>query len=165
MRGVDPSGHGLIVRSVPQPSASALLLYDADCGFCRWAVAQVLRCDPAKRLRPLQIQSVDGQRLLAVLDPAQRLASWHLVTADGCLFSGGAAAAPLLRLLPRGRFLASLCSASPRMTDRVYFWVARHRTGLGRFVSTRARMRANALVERREQDGQGLPVPENVRPC
>jgi predicted DCC family thiol-disulfide oxidoreductase YuxK len=154
-----------MVHSMPQPSASALLLYDADCGFCRWAVAQALRFDRARRLRPLQIQSVDGQGLLAALDPAERLASWHLVTADGCLFSGGAAAAPLLRLLPRGAFLASLFSASPRTTDRVYFWVARHRTDLGRFVSTRARMRANTLVERREQEGQGLPLPENVRPC
>ena len=153
-----------MVRSMRQPGVSALL-YDADCGFCRWAVAKVLRWDRARRLRPLQIQSVDGQHLLADLDPAQRLASWHLVTAEGCLFSGGAAAAPLLRLLPRGRFLAQLCSASPRTTDRVYFWVARHRIGLGRFVSTRARMRANTLVERRESEGQGLRVPENVRPC
>ena len=48
----------------------AVLLYDASCGFCRWAVAQVLRRDRALRLRPVRIQSEEGERLSAVLDPA-----------------------------------------------------------------------------------------------
>jgi predicted DCC family thiol-disulfide oxidoreductase YuxK len=148
-----------------QTGRRAVLLYDASCGFCRWAVAQVLRWDRAVRLRPLGIQSEEGERLLAVLDPAERLASWHLVTADGCLYSAGAAAAPLLRLLPCGQLCALLCSLSPGLTDRVYWWVARHRTGIGRFVPKGAKRRAFAEVERRQRLGAADPAPENVRPC
>jgi predicted DCC family thiol-disulfide oxidoreductase YuxK len=149
----------------PRTGRRSVLLYDASCGFCRWAVAQVLRWDRAVRLRPLGIQSEEGQRLLAVLDPADRLASWHLVTADGCLYSAGAAAAPLMRLLPCGRPGALVCSVSPGLTNRVYRWVARHRTGIGRFVPSGARQRAFGELERRERAGAEQPAPENVRPC
>ena len=40
------------------------------------------------------------------------MASWHLVV-DGDVYSGGAAAAPLLRLLPGGRPLAPSWPRSP----------------------------------------------------
>jgi predicted DCC family thiol-disulfide oxidoreductase YuxK len=113
----------------------------------------------------LGIKSEEAERLLAVLDPAERLASWHLVTADGCLYSAGAAAAPLMRLLPLGRPVALLLSLSPGLTDRVYRWVARHRAGIGRFVSKGATRRAFVEVERRERAGAEDPAPENVRPC
>jgi predicted DCC family thiol-disulfide oxidoreductase YuxK len=149
----------------PQTDRRSVLLYDASCGFCRWAAAQVLRCDRADRLRPLGIQSEEGQRLLAVLDPAERLASWHLVTADGCLYSAGAAVVPLLRLLPRGQLGVRLFSLSPGLTDLVYRWVARHRAGIGRFVPTGAKQRAFEELGRRERAGAVDPSPENVRPC
>jgi predicted DCC family thiol-disulfide oxidoreductase YuxK len=128
-----------------------VLLYDASCGFCRWGVAQVLRRDRLARLRPLGIQSEEGDRLLAVLEPAERLASWHLVTADGCLYSGGAAVVPLLRLLPASRPAVLLFSLSPGLTDRAYRWVARHRNGVGRLVPSRAKSRAFIELERRER--------------
>jgi predicted DCC family thiol-disulfide oxidoreductase YuxK len=149
----------------PQTSRRSVLLYDADCGFCRWAVAQVLRRDRAIRLRPVGIQSEEGERLLAVLDPAERLASWHLLTADGCLYSAGAAAVPLLRLLPGGQLGVRLFSLSPGLADRVYRWVARHRAGFGRFVPSGAKRRAFKELERRERAGAEDPAPENVRPC
>jgi predicted DCC family thiol-disulfide oxidoreductase YuxK len=164
-------GSGVQSRVKPRASMPAqtgrrsVLLYDASCGLCRWAVAQVLRWDRAVRLRPLGIQSEEGERLLAVLDPAERLLSWHLVTADGCLYSAGAAAAPLLRLLPCGQPGVLLCSLSPGLTDRVYRWVARHRTGIGRFVPRGAVRRAFVEVERRERAGAEDPAPENIRPC
>lgn len=43
------------------------VLYDCDCGFCRWSVGRLLAWDRAGRLRPLAIQSPEGQRLLADL--------------------------------------------------------------------------------------------------
>jgi predicted DCC family thiol-disulfide oxidoreductase YuxK len=81
------------------------------------------------------------------------------------LYSGGAAAAPLLRLLPRGRPGVLLVSLSPALTERAYRWVARHRTGIGRFVPSGSRSRAFLEVERRERAGAEDPAPENVRPC
>ena len=96
----------------------AIVLYDLDCGFCRWALAKVLAWDRTGRLRPVPIQSGEGQRLLGGVPEDERLASWHLVTADGELSSAGAAVPPLLRLLPRGAPLASLAERAPGAVER-----------------------------------------------
>ena len=83
------------------------VLYDHDCGFCRWSVGRLLAWDRAGRVRPLAIQSAEGQRLLADLTPEQRLASAHAVDAAGRRASGGDALAPIaaatLRHLPKTR--------------------------------------------------------------
>jgi predicted DCC family thiol-disulfide oxidoreductase YuxK len=105
----------------------SVVLYDRDCGFCRWSADRILAWDRARRLRAVAIQSVEGARLLAALDPDARLGSWHLVDADGRLHSGGAAAEPLARLLPGGQPLASLFAVFPGLTARAYTFVARHR--------------------------------------
>lgn len=66
------------------------------------------------------------------MDEERKLASWHLVTADGKVYSAGAAFPPLLRLLPGGRPLAALTAAFPRLTERGYQHVARTRGPLPR---------------------------------
>jgi predicted DCC family thiol-disulfide oxidoreductase YuxK len=104
-----------------------LVLYDEDCGFCRWSLDRLLRWDRRGRLRAAPIQSPEGDRLLADLDEHDRLASWHLVTPDGRRYSGGAAAGPMARLLPAGAPVAFLAETFPRSTDRLYRWVARNR--------------------------------------
>ena len=81
--------------------SEAVLFYDADCGFCRWAIDKLLAWDRAGRLRPAALQGPEADRLLPGLSEETRMASWHLVV-DGDVYSGGAAAAPLLRLLPGG---------------------------------------------------------------
>ena len=106
---------------------SAVVLYDEDCGFCKWSLDKILTWDRAKRVRPVAIQSEEGDRLLAGVAPGARLDSWHLVTNDGRLFSAGAAAAPLARLLPGGRPLAAVFDAFPHLTERAYTFVARRR--------------------------------------
>jgi predicted DCC family thiol-disulfide oxidoreductase YuxK len=115
-----------------------VVLYDEDCGFCRWSLDRLLRSDRDGRLRPVPIQSEEGDRLLADLREEERLASWHLVTPDGRRHSGGAAAAPLARLLPAGAPVAFLADTFPRTTDRLYRWVARHRDELGRRLGEHA---------------------------
>jgi predicted DCC family thiol-disulfide oxidoreductase YuxK len=111
----------------------AKVLYDRDCGFCRWALDRVLAWDRG-RLRPVEIQSEEGQRLLATLPEEERLASWHLVTPAGELRSAGAAAAPLAVLLPGGRPLAAGFRRFPRTTERAYRWVAAHRDLMARLL-------------------------------
>jgi predicted DCC family thiol-disulfide oxidoreductase YuxK len=128
--------------------AGATVLYDRDCGFCRWAVAKLLAWDRRGRLRAVAIQSPEGQALLADLAPEERLASAHAIDAAGQRYDGGAAAAPVVRLLPGGRPLAAALAAFPDATDRAYRWVARHRTPLGRLVPERAKRRAAATLER-----------------
>ncbi len=113
----------------------AVVLYDRDCGFCRWALDKVLAWDRG-RLRPVEIQSEEGQALLAAagVREAARLESWHLALPSGELRSAGGAAAPLAELLPGGRPAAAAFRRFPKLTERSYRWVAGHRELLARIL-------------------------------
>ena len=117
----------------------ATVLYDADCGFCRWSMDKILWWDRRKRLRPIPLQSTEADTLLPPgMDRRARMGSWHLVTDDGRLFSAGAAAAPLFRLLPGGRPVAAVATTFPRTTQRAYRWVTNHRDRLAKLVGAKA---------------------------
>jgi predicted DCC family thiol-disulfide oxidoreductase YuxK len=122
------------------------LLYDADCGFCKWTVSALLVWDRHERLAPCAIQSVHAQSLLSDLSPEQRLASVHLILPDGERLSAGSVAAPLLRLLPAGTILALVIARMPAPTNRAYEWVARNRTQLSRAVPSAVKRRASERV-------------------
>jgi predicted DCC family thiol-disulfide oxidoreductase YuxK len=111
-----------------------VILYDRDCGFCKWSLDKVLLWDRRGRLRAVAIQSAEGERLLTEMDPERRLDSWHLAGPGGTVTSAGAAAAPLARLLPGGMPLAFLFGRFPRATERAYRWVAEHRGSLARLL-------------------------------
>jgi predicted DCC family thiol-disulfide oxidoreductase YuxK len=112
----------------------SVVLYDQDCGFCKWSLEKILAWDRSKRLRAVPIQSEDGERLLAVVDPEVRLDSWHLVSDEGKLFSGGAVAEPLARILPWGRPLAAVFGAFPGLTEGAYRYIAGHRNHWARLL-------------------------------
>jgi predicted DCC family thiol-disulfide oxidoreductase YuxK len=126
-----------------------LVLYDGDCGLCKWLLAWLLRWDRDGRLRPVALQSPEAAALLADLQPAERMASWHLVPPDGTRVSAGAALSPLLRLLPGGRLPAAALGRFPRLTSAGYRWVAAHRVGISRFVPRGSKSRAAELVATR----------------
>ncbi len=117
-----------------------VLLYDGDCGLCRWSAATLLRWDRRERIRAIALQDPEADRLLAGMDPDERMASWHLVGPSGLVRSAGAAVGPLLRLLPGGRPLAVLAKTFPRSTDRAYRFVAGHR---GRFGALAGQQRCS----------------------
>jgi predicted DCC family thiol-disulfide oxidoreductase YuxK len=125
------------------------ILYDSDCGFCRWSLGKVLAWDRRRVLRPVAIDSPEGARLLSEMPVEQRLASWHLVDEEGRVRSAGAAFPPLLRLLPGGRPLAALTARSPKLTDRVYRWVAGNRSRWGKLVTDGAKRRADRRIAER----------------
>jgi predicted DCC family thiol-disulfide oxidoreductase YuxK len=116
-----PKPHTLSV--VPR----AALLFNGRCGFCRRSVERILRWDRHGRLRPVALQDPEADELLGGMDEERKMASWHLVTADGTVYSAGAAFTPLLRLLPGGRPLAALTATFPGLTERAYRHVARTR--------------------------------------
>jgi predicted DCC family thiol-disulfide oxidoreductase YuxK len=87
----------------------------------------ILAWDRTQSLHAVPIQSDEGQRLLDGIDPEARLDSWHLVSPDGRLFSAGAAAEPLARILPGGRPLAACFRAFPGPTESAYRYIAGHR--------------------------------------
>lgn len=126
------------------------VLYDADCGFCKWMLSGLLRWDRAGTLRPLALQRPEAQALLADLPAAERMASWHLISPGGERRSGGAAIPRLVELLPGGRLPAAGFDRVPGLTDRGYRWVAGHRVELSRFVPARAKRGAAVYVRRRE---------------
>jgi predicted DCC family thiol-disulfide oxidoreductase YuxK len=144
----------MIPTDIPRDPNRWLVLYDRDCGFCRWSLAQLLALDRRRRLRPLALGSAQADALLAELTPAQRAASWHLVSPAGRRWSAGAAAPPLLRQLPGGRLPAALLARFPNTTERTYRWVAAHRSSLGRLLSARARRRADERIADRERAAQ-----------
>jgi predicted DCC family thiol-disulfide oxidoreductase YuxK len=135
----------------------ATVIYDADCGFCKWCLALILRWDRGGALRPLPLGTSEADHVLAGLTVAERNASWHLVFDDRRFsagaaptgpvrFSAGAALAPVLALLPGGGVPAALVARIPRLTERGYRWVADHRGLLGRFVPARARRWADRVI-------------------
>ena len=131
-----------------------IVLYDDDCGLCKWLLAGLLAWDRDRRLRPLALQSPEAGELVADLTPEQRMASWHLIVPAGERFSAGAALPPLLAQLPGGRLPANATARMPALAERGYRWVADHRAGLSRLVPAAARRRAAAHVHRREHEGR-----------
>jgi predicted DCC family thiol-disulfide oxidoreductase YuxK len=114
-------------------------------------MAKVLAFDRDGRLRPLALQSPAADALLGGMEEGRKMASWHLAGPGGELHSGGAAFAPLMRLLPRGgRALAAVFARFPRASDRLYLAVADRRGALGRLLGEGPRARARRTVEGRE---------------
>jgi len=125
------------------------ILYDADCGLCRWTLAKVLAWDRRRVLRPVALQDPEARRVLGEMTEEEKMASWHLVGPDGGVTSGGAAFVPLGRLLPGARPFSALAGRFPRAADRAYRLVADHRSGLGRLVTRGAAARARRRIEER----------------
>jgi predicted DCC family thiol-disulfide oxidoreductase YuxK len=124
---------GAVLTAVP-PKPQRVVLYDDDCAFCKWSLDKILAWDRRHRLRPVAIQSDEGQGLLANVPESERLDSWHLVLPSGEVRSAGAAAAPLAELLPAGRPLAFLLRSFPNLTDRAYRRVAANRNRFARWL-------------------------------
>ncbi len=131
-------------------SGRAVILYDADCGFCKWSLAKLLAWDRGRQLRPVALQSAEASALLPEMDEEQRMASSHLVSGGGEVRSGGAAAAPMLRLLPGGGPLAALADAVPSgLVERGYRLVAGNRDRIGPLIGSEARVRAERRISER----------------
>jgi predicted DCC family thiol-disulfide oxidoreductase YuxK len=141
----------------------SLVLYDADCGFCMWLLARLLRWDRARLLQPLALQRPEAGELLAPLAPAERMASWHLIAPGGERRSAGAALAPLLRLLPGGRAAAAAFARFPASAERGYRWSAEHRATLSKLIPAGAKRRAGERVRGRER-ALGAPTPTAAGP-
>ena len=122
------------------------VLYDNDCGFCRWTLAMLLRRDRERRLLPLPIQSPEGERLLAAMSEPERLRSAHVVTPDGRVWSGGEGVAPIAgELVGSGAARAARALRLPLRAG--YRVVASNRTRLSKLMPPGARDAATAEIE------------------
>ena len=127
------------------------VLYDADCGFCRWCLGVLLTLDRDKRVKPLALGTPEADRLLDPMPREEQFASWHIVDPRGRVRSAGAALPTALRLIPGGHLPADVAQRLPGPSERGYAWVAGHRSALGRLVGSRARARADARIAERER--------------
>lgn len=118
--------------------SKATLLYDADCGFCRWTAERIRRWDRRGAIRLLPIQSTEGAALLGDMDHERKMASWHLVEEDGAVRSAGAGVGPLFSLLPGGAPFSFVARIFPKNTDRLYRLLAGNRERLGRMLGEQA---------------------------
>ncbi len=132
-----------------------IVLYDGECGFCKVSLAVLLSWDRAHRLDPVSIQSARGDELLAGMAQQDRLASWHLIDAEGTLYSGGAGIGVIFGALPFSSPAARVASQFERATSRAYEWVAAHRVLLGRPLRARERAWASRVIADRERPVSG----------
>ncbi|MEJ7876389.1 MAG: DCC1-like thiol-disulfide oxidoreductase family protein [Solirubrobacterales bacterium] len=125
-------------------NTEATVLYDEDCGFCKWSLDKILAWDRLHELQPMPIQSEEGQRLLADVPVAQRLDSWHLVDSAGEVHSAGAGFGTLFDILPGASPLAVGVRKFPHATECAYRAVADNRTRLAKLL----RIDASCAVRR-----------------
>ena len=131
------------------------ILYDADCGFCRWSVARLLQLDSDKVLQPLTIQSTEGQILLASVPEAERLESAHCVDAAGKVTSGGDAFAVVAEQIPGLRLTAGPARAVPGLIRGGYRLVADNRSLASRWMTpTRLAWADTVISERLFEDAE-----------
>jgi predicted DCC family thiol-disulfide oxidoreductase YuxK len=121
------------------------LLYDRDCGFCRWSLGKVLAWDRRRRIRPVSLQSKEADELLGGMGEERRMGSWHLVDDQG-VHSAGAGFAPMLRLLPGATPLSALARRMPDATERGYRFVSSRRSLWGKLVTDGAKRRADRRI-------------------
>ena len=114
------------------------VLYDEDCGFCRWSADELRAWDRRRGLTFVSIQNPRGAELLHAVPVAERLDSMHAVTPDGRVWSAGHAVRVVLADLPGGGIFSSIAAAFPGATEWLYRLVARHRDRLGRLLGQRA---------------------------
>jgi predicted DCC family thiol-disulfide oxidoreductase YuxK len=126
-------------RSDPYPADVAVrrrvtVLYDEDCGFCRWSADKLRAWDSRGALAFASIQCERGTGLLHAVPRELRLDSMHAVTPDGRVWSGGEAVRVVLEMLPGGSIPGAVARTFPSMTEHAYRVVVRNRERLGRWL-------------------------------
>jgi len=104
-----------------------VILYDGDCRFCRAFAHVARRAARPPGVRLLPFDDPRGVRILSALPAESRHASVHAADARG-LVSATDAFRLILTRLRGGRLLITT------RAYRLYPWVVRNRTRVGRFV-------------------------------
>jgi predicted DCC family thiol-disulfide oxidoreductase YuxK len=136
------------------------VLYDRECRWCRFSVAQILRFDPRGEILPVAIQSPEGQELLAPVDPGERLLTAHAVGDDGVVHSGGDAVAVIAARLPALTLATPALRRMGLVSRAGYGLVAGNRHRLGPLVSPARLARADAAIARHRREHFGLDAPQ-----
>jgi predicted DCC family thiol-disulfide oxidoreductase YuxK len=102
------------IEPIHEPMTPLTVLYDGECGFCRWTAANLRRWDVERRLRVRPYQETDREPILKELLRGHRLAeSVHTLDGAGRVADGAAAVLAITAVLPCGRPVVQLFEASP----------------------------------------------------
>jgi predicted DCC family thiol-disulfide oxidoreductase YuxK len=124
------------------------VLYDDDCGLCRWTADRLRAMDRRRRLEliPLQHAGRHAERPeLARLAAGGTLTEQiHVVRDDGRIRAGGAAMLEILDALPGGRILRpwTRLPGVARIVEAVYRRIARNRAVVSRLLYRSGRVTA-----------------------
>lgn len=143
----------MIPNSSDEYHPRPILVYDVDCGFCRWSVARVLAWDRHRVLDLATLQEPRAAELLASVPEAERMKSSHLVMPDGTVYSGGAALGPMAELLPAGAPVALIARSAPGLMNWGYNQIAANRMKVSKLVPAAAKARADEQIARRRAEG------------
>lgn len=136
-------------RTLLEPAVDRLtVLYDDDCGFCRWSVSQLRPLDRHGRFEFIPLQHAtdhpDRPELAELARTHDLVAAIHVVRPDGDVRAGGGAMLEILDALPGGWLLRpwALLPGVEAIVDLGYRQVAERRN------------QVSALLGR-----SGMPVP------
>ncbi|MGH7539120.1 MAG: thiol-disulfide oxidoreductase DCC family protein [Gemmatimonadales bacterium] len=90
---------------MPVPAERATLIYDGECGMCRFAVARVRVWDREHRIALVPFQDQQAVARFGIGLPALA-AAMHLVLPDGRVYAGADAVPEILKILPGKRWFA-----------------------------------------------------------
>lgn len=131
------------------------VLYDDDCGLCRWTVVQLRSLDRHGRLEfvPLQHAAAHPERpdLVRLAQTHALAQSIHVARPDGRVRRGGGAMLELLDALPGGWLLRpwAMLPGVERVVDLSYRLLARNTAGIGRLMARTGRAAAACDLDAR----------------
>jgi predicted DCC family thiol-disulfide oxidoreductase YuxK len=130
-----------VPRTLLEPPVERLtVLYDDDCGFCRWSVGQLRPLDRHRRFEFVPLQHAtdhpDRPELAELARTRDLSAVIHVVRPDGAARGGGGAMLEILDALPGGWLLRpwALLPGVERVVDFGYRLVADRRNQIGELL-------------------------------
>lgn len=114
-------------------SRDYVVIYDGTCGVCSRLAGALARWDDGRRLEIVPSQSPDIAARFPWIPPSAFAESLQLVGPADKRWEGAAAVEELLKLLPRGVWIAwmfKIPQARP-LANRFYRWFARNRYQMG----------------------------------
>ena len=109
------------------------VVFDGECRVCTRLCAVLRSWDGTRQLEVVSSQQPGVMARCPWIAPRAYADALQLIAADGTTWQGATAIEQLLRVLPRGRWLAWIFRIPfmRPLADRIYRWFARNRYRLG----------------------------------
>lgn len=128
-----------LVAATEDISRKPIVLFDGACPLCRREIGYYQRCHGADGIEWRDVSALHQNDQVYGITRADALKRFHMVDAQGQLFSGAAAFALLWRSLPGFRFAGRIAGWPPLtwVLERAYRGFLRVRPAMQRFAGRR----------------------------